>query len=103
MATYMAKVRKFENGLKLSIQGKIAGLLLQDMDSMVNIVMAIERERLMMPRASEMWVLVRRERRINLLRAWERSRRLLFHEDIQYRAATIRAKARARIPIRQDR
>ena len=35
VATYMAKVRKFENGLKLSIQGKIVGLRLQDMDYMV--------------------------------------------------------------------
>ena len=28
VATDMAKVRKFEDGLKLSIRGKIAGLLL---------------------------------------------------------------------------
>ena len=28
VATDMAKVRKFEDGLKLSIQGKIVGLLL---------------------------------------------------------------------------
>ena len=40
----MDKVRKFEDGLKLSIQGKIMGLLLQDMDSMVKTTMAIERE-----------------------------------------------------------
>ena len=40
----MAKVRKFEGGLKLSIWGKIMGLLLQDMDSMVRTPMAIERE-----------------------------------------------------------
>ena len=44
VATDMAKVRKFENGLKLSIQGKIVGLLLHDMDSMVRTAMAIERE-----------------------------------------------------------
>ena len=44
VATYMAKVRKFENGLKLSIRGKIVGLLLQDMNSMVRTVMTIERE-----------------------------------------------------------
>ena len=31
VATNKAKVRKFEDGLKLSIRGKIAGLLLQDM------------------------------------------------------------------------
>ena len=45
VATYMAKVRRFENGLKLSIRGKIVGLRLQDMDSMVGTALAIERER----------------------------------------------------------
>ena len=40
----MAKVRKFEDGLKLSIQGKIVGLFLQDLDLMVRTAMAIERE-----------------------------------------------------------
>ena len=44
VATDMAKVRRFENGLKLSIRGKIVGLRLQDMDSMVRIALAIERE-----------------------------------------------------------
>ena len=42
--TDMAKIKKFEDGLKFSIRGKIAGLLLQDMDSMINTTMAIERE-----------------------------------------------------------
>ena len=44
VATYMANVRRFENGLKLSIRGKIMGLRLQDMDSMVGIALAIKRE-----------------------------------------------------------
>ena len=44
VATNMAKVRRFENGLKLSIRGKIVGLRLQDMDSMVGTTLAIERE-----------------------------------------------------------
>ena len=44
VASDMAKVRKLEDGLKLSIRGKIAGLLLQDMDSMVRTALAIERE-----------------------------------------------------------
>ena len=44
VATDMAKVRRFENGLKLSIRGKIVGLRLQDMDSMVETALAIERE-----------------------------------------------------------
>ena len=44
VATYMAKVRKFVDGLKLSIRGKIVGFLQQDMDSMVRTAMGIERE-----------------------------------------------------------
>ena len=44
VATDMAKVRRFKNGLKLSIRGKIVGLCLQDMDSMVGEAMTIERE-----------------------------------------------------------
>ena len=35
VATGMAKVRRFENVLKLSIRARIVGLRLQDMDSMV--------------------------------------------------------------------
>ena len=37
--------RRFENGLKLSIRGRIVGLRLQDMDSMVGTALTIERER----------------------------------------------------------
>ena len=44
VATDMAKVRKFEDGLKLSIRGKILGFLLQDMDYMVRTTMVIKRE-----------------------------------------------------------
>ena len=44
VATDMAKVRRFENGLKLSIRDKIVGLRLQDMDSLVMTALAIERE-----------------------------------------------------------
>ena len=44
VAMDMAKVRKFKDGLKLSIRDKIPGLLLQDLDLMVKIAMAIERE-----------------------------------------------------------
>ena len=42
--TDMAKVRRFENGLKLSIRGKIVRLRLQDMDSMVGTTLTIDRE-----------------------------------------------------------
>ena len=44
VATDMAKVRRFENGLKLSIRARIVGLRLQDMDSMVGTTLTIERE-----------------------------------------------------------
>ena len=44
VATNAAKVRKFEDGLKLSIRGKIVGHNLQDMDSMVSTALIIERE-----------------------------------------------------------
>ena len=44
VAIDLAKVRRFENGLKLSIRARIVGLHLQDMDSMVGIVLTIKRE-----------------------------------------------------------
>ena len=44
VATDMAKVRRFENGLKLSIRARIIGLRLQDIDSMVGTTLTIERE-----------------------------------------------------------
>ena len=44
VATDLAKVRRFENGLKLSIRVRIVGLRLQDMDSMVGTALTIERE-----------------------------------------------------------
>ena len=36
--------RRFENGLKLSIRGRIAGLRLRDVDSMVRTTLTIERK-----------------------------------------------------------
>ena len=36
--------KSFENGLKLSIRGKIVGFRLRDMDSMVGMALTIERE-----------------------------------------------------------
>ena len=44
VATDLAKVRRFENGLKLSIRAKIVGLRLQDMDSMIGTALTIEIE-----------------------------------------------------------
>ena len=45
VATDMAKVRRFENGLKLSIRARIVELRLQDMDYMVGTALTIKRER----------------------------------------------------------
>ena len=44
VAIDLVKVRRFENGLKLSIRARIVGLCLQDMDSMVGTTLTIERE-----------------------------------------------------------
>ena len=44
VASDAAKVRKFKDGLKLSIQGKTVGHNLQDMDSIVSTTLIIERE-----------------------------------------------------------
>ena len=44
VATNLAKVRRFENGRKLSIRARIVGLCLQDMDFMVGTTLTIERE-----------------------------------------------------------
>ena len=43
VAIDLVKVRRFENGLKLSIRDRIVGLRLQDMDSMVGTTLTIER------------------------------------------------------------
>ena len=67
VATDMAKVRRFEYGLKLSIRGKIIGLRLRDMDSKVRTALTIERERSRMLKALGMRVLVARGRRVSLL------------------------------------
>ena len=44
VATDLTKVRRFENGLRLSIRGRIVGLHLQDMNFIVGTAMTIERE-----------------------------------------------------------
>ena len=44
VAIGLAKVRRFENGLRLSIRGRVVGLRLQDMNSMVRSAMTIERD-----------------------------------------------------------
>ena len=92
VATDLAKVRRFENGLKLSIRARIVGLRLQDMDSMVGMALTIERERWRMLGALGMQVLVVRGRTVSLLPVQERGRELLGHEGS--RVAAIRARNR---------
>ena len=85
MATDMAKVKRFKNGLKLSIRGRIVGLRLLDMDSMVGTALTIERERSRMHEALGMLVLVTRGM-TNLLLVRGRGRRLLLHTSFRTRA-----------------
>ena len=83
VATDMAKVKRFENGLKLSIRGRIVGLRLQHMDSMVGTALTIERERSRMLGALGMRVLVARGRRVSLLLVRERTPGLLVQEGFR--------------------
>ena len=91
VATDMAKVRRFENGLKLSIRARIVSLRLQDMDSMVGTTLTIERE---IEDARSTWDagISRKGRRVSLLPVQERGRELLVHEGS--RVAAIRARDR---------
>ena len=74
---------RLENGLKLSIRGRIVGLRLRDMDFMVGTVLTIERLRML--GALGMQVLVARGR-ISLLLVRRRGRRLLLHMSFKTRA-----------------
>ena len=98
VATDMAKVRRFENGIKLSIRSRIVGLRLQDMDSMVGTALIIERERSRMLGALGMRVLVARGRRVSLLLVRGRRRGLLVH--MGSRATTIRTRDRSGLLVR---
>ena len=101
VATNMAKVRIFKNGLKLSIRGRIVGLRLQDIDSMVGTALNIERERSRMLGALGIRVLVARGRRVSLLLVQERTRRLIVH--VGSRSAAIQARDKSRLPVRLGR
>ena len=74
--------RRFENGLKLSIQGRIVGFRLRDIDSMVGMALTIERERSRILGALGMRVLVERGR-VSLLLIRGRGRRLLLHTSFR--------------------
>ena len=101
VATDMVKVRRFENGLNLSIRGRIVRLRLQDIDSIVGTTLTIERERSRMLGALGMQVLVARGKRVSLLLVRGRSPGLLVHVDST--AATIQARDRSGLPVRLGR
>ena len=101
MAKDMAKVRRFENGLKLPIRGRIVGLRLQDMNSMVGTALTLEKERSRMLDALRARVLVARGRRVSLLLIRGRSLGLLVHEG--FKATTIRVMDRSELSIRLGR
>ena len=94
VATYMTKVRKFEEGLKLSIWDKTVGFLLQDMDLMVKTTMVIEREVDDARNIRDACVKDKRRESQPLLLAQERNKGVLLHKGFKDRAAAIKAKAR---------
>ena len=76
--------RRFENGLKLSIQGRIVGLRLRDMDSMVGTTLPIEREIEDARSTRDVSVGSKREDQLLLVRG--RGKRLLLHTSFRIRA-----------------
>ena len=77
--------RRCENGLKLSIRGKIVGFRLRDMDSMVGTTLTIEREIKDNWNTRDTGVGNKRER-ISFLLVRGRGRRLLLHTSFRTRA-----------------
>ena len=76
--------RRFENGMKLSIRGRIVGLRLRDMDSMVGTTLTIESEIEDARSTRDAGVVTRG--RISLLLVRGRGRRLLLHMSFRTRA-----------------
>ena len=77
--------KRFENGLKLSIRGRIVGFRLRDMDSMVGTTLTIEREIEDTWNTRDTGVGNKRER-ISFLLVRGRGRRLLLHTSFKTRA-----------------
>ena len=74
--------RRFENGMKLSIRGRIVGFCLRDMDFMVGTTLTIEREIEDTRSTRDAGV----RGRISLLLVRGRVRRLLLHTSFRTRA-----------------
>ena len=77
--------KRFENGLKLSIRGRIVGFRLRDMDSMAGTTLTIEREIEDTWNTRDTGVGNKRER-ISFLLVRGRGRRLLLHTSFKTRA-----------------
>ena len=75
---------RFENGLKLSIRGRIVGFRLRDMDSMVGTALTIEREIEDTWSTRDTGVGSKREDKLFLVQG--RGRRLLLHTSFRTRA-----------------
>ena len=76
--------RRLENGLRLSIRGRIVGFHLRDMNSMVGTVLTIEREIEDTWNTRDTGVVARG--RISFLLVRGRGRRLLLHTSFRTRA-----------------
>ena len=76
--------RRFKNGLKLSIRGRIVGFHLRDMDSMVGAALTMEREIEDTWNTRDTGVGSKREDQLLLVRG--RGRRLLLHTSFRTRA-----------------
>ena len=76
--------RRFQNGLKLSIRGRIIGFHLRDMDFMVGAALTMEREIEDTWNTRDTGVGSKSEDR--LLLVWGRGRRLLLHTSFRTRA-----------------
>ena len=76
--------KRFENGMKLSIRGRIVGFRLRDMDSMVGTTLTIEGEIEDTWNTRDTGVGSKREDQLLLVRG--RSRRLLLHTSFRTRA-----------------
>ena len=100
VATDMAKVRRFENGLKFSFRGRIVGLCLQDMDSMVGMALTIEREIEDARSTRDAGVSSKRKESQSSSSSGKKPR-VLVH--VGSRAAAIRARDRSGLPVRLGR
>ena len=92
VATDLAKLRKFEDGLRLSIWGKIVVFLLHGIDFMVRKALTIRREMEDVQSIGGTGTSEKREDQPSLVR--ERGKRLLILECFRDEAATIKVKAR---------